>query len=45
MTTRDEYLWAVPGVIDIPATLRTFSSRILDFRPNVWTTQCRRVRC
>ena len=38
LTTRDEYLSAVPGITDIPATLRTFSSRILDFQPNSWTT-------
>ncbi|WP_231123004.1 hypothetical protein, partial [Mycobacterium asiaticum] len=28
----------VPGVTDVPATLRTFSSRILDFQPHSWTT-------
>jgi methylthioxylose transferase len=38
LTTRDEYLWQVAGITDIPATLRTFSSRILDFQPNSWTT-------
>lgn len=38
LTTRDEYLWEVPGVTDIPTTLRTFSSRILDFQPSSWTT-------
>ncbi|WP_204804274.1 hypothetical protein [Mycobacterium riyadhense] len=38
LTTRDEYLWQVPGVTDIPTTLRTFSSRILDFQPNSWVT-------
>ncbi|OBI80563.1 hypothetical protein [Mycobacterium asiaticum] len=38
LTGRDEYLWEVPGVTDIPATLRTFSSRILDFQPHSWTT-------
>ncbi|OSC42570.1 hypothetical protein [Mycobacterium decipiens] len=38
LTTKDEYLWQVPGITDIPATLRTFSSRILDFQPNSWTT-------
>ncbi|AGL26021.1 integral membrane protein [Mycobacterium tuberculosis CAS/NITR204] len=38
MTTRDEYLWQVPGIADIPATLRTFTSRILDFQPNSWVT-------
>jgi hypothetical protein len=38
LTTRDEYLSQVPGITDIPATVRTFSSRILDFQPNSWTT-------
>ncbi|OBF24487.1 hypothetical protein A5725_06600 [Mycobacterium kubicae] len=38
LTTRDEYLFAVPGITDIPATLRTFASRILDFQPNSWVT-------
>lgn len=38
LTTRDEYLWQVPGIADIPATLRTFTSRILDFQPNSWVT-------
>ncbi|OBK93384.1 hypothetical protein A5645_20890 [Mycobacterium asiaticum] len=38
LTGRDEYLWEVPGVTDVPATLRTFSSRILDFQPHSWTT-------
>ncbi|BBZ45945.1 hypothetical protein [Mycobacterium parmense] len=38
LTTRDEYLSAVPGVTDIPAALRTFAGRILDFQPNSWTT-------
>jgi hypothetical protein len=33
-----EYLKEVPGITDIPATLRTFSSRILDFQPDSWTT-------
>ena len=33
LTTKDEYLWQVPGITDIPATLRTFSSRIVDFQP------------
>lgn len=48
LTTRDEYLWQVPGIADIPATLRTFTSRILDFQPNSWVTHVsghRRVRC
>ncbi|MDT5221756.1 MAG: methylthioxylose transferase [Mycobacterium sp.] len=38
LTTRDEYLHEVPGVADIPATLRTFSSRIVDYQPHSWTT-------
>lgn len=38
LTTRDEYLSQVGTITDIPATLRTFSSRILDFQPNSWTT-------
>jgi hypothetical protein len=38
LTTRDEYLLQVPSITDIPATVRTFSSRILDFQPNSWTT-------
>ncbi|MBV8785102.1 MAG: hypothetical protein JOZ00_00250 [Mycobacterium sp.] len=38
LTTKDEYLSQVGSVTDIPATLRTFSSRILDYQPNSWTT-------
>lgn len=38
LTTRDEYLSQVPGITDIPATLRTFASRIVDFQPNSWVT-------
>ena len=38
LTTRDEYLSQVASITDIPATVRTFSSRILDFQPNSWTT-------
>lgn len=38
LTTRDEYLHEVPGITDIPRTVRTFSSRILDFQPHSWTT-------
>lgn len=38
LTGRDEYLWEVPGITDIAATMRTFSSRILDFQPHSWTT-------
>ncbi|QWF81890.1 hypothetical protein HUW46_05324 [Amycolatopsis sp. CA-230715] len=32
-----EYLHEVPGITDIPAMLRGFSSRILDFQPDSWT--------
>ena len=38
LTTQDEYLHEVPGVHDIGTMLRTFSSRILDFQPDSWTT-------
>lgn len=38
LATRDEYLWEVPGITDIPATLRTFAGRIVDFQPDSWTT-------
>jgi hypothetical protein len=38
LTTRDEYLSQVPTITDIPAAVRTFSSRILDFQPNSWVT-------
>jgi hypothetical protein len=38
LTTKDEYLAQVPGITDIPAVLRTFSSRILDYQPNSWVT-------
>jgi len=38
LTDKDEYLAQVPGITDIPQTLRTFSSRILDFQPNSWIT-------
>jgi hypothetical protein len=38
LTTRDEYLSQVPGITDIAAAVRTFSSRILDFQPSSWTT-------
>ena len=38
LTDKNEYLPQVPGITDIPATLRTFSSRILDFQPNSWIT-------
>ena len=36
---RYEYLPQVRLVTDIPATVRTFSSRIPDFHPNSWITQ------
>ncbi|WP_439651188.1 hypothetical protein [Nocardia panacis] len=35
---RNEYLREVGGVTDIPAMLRGFSGRILDFQPDSWTT-------
>ncbi|MGO9381063.1 MAG: hypothetical protein ACLP4W_02945 [Mycobacterium sp.] len=38
LTTRDEYLSQVPSITDIPAAVRTFSSRILDYQPNSWVT-------
>ncbi|QLL08218.1 hypothetical protein [Mycobacterium vicinigordonae] len=38
LTTRDEYLHEVPGVTDIPATVRGFAARIVDFQPHSWTT-------
>ncbi|MFC0547201.1 hypothetical protein [Kutzneria chonburiensis] len=38
LTSRDEYLHEVPGVTDIGAMLRSFSTRILDFQPDSWTT-------
>jgi len=38
LTTRDEYLSQVPTITDIPAAVRTFSSRILDYQPNSWVT-------
>lgn len=38
LTARHEYLRQVPGITDIPAALRTFSSRILDFQPDSWIT-------
>jgi hypothetical protein len=38
LTTGDEYLSQVPTITDIPAAVRTFSSRILDYQPNSWTT-------
>ncbi|MEV5649497.1 hypothetical protein AB0L57_14715 [Nocardia sp. NPDC052254] len=38
LTTTHEYLHEVGGVHDIPAMLRGFSGRILDFQPDSWTT-------
>jgi hypothetical protein len=38
LTARHEYLRQVPTVTDIPAAVRTFSSRILDFQPDSWIT-------
>ncbi|OBG25566.1 hypothetical protein [Mycobacterium sp. 852002-51057_SCH5723018] len=38
LTTRDEYLSQVPTITDIPAAVRTFAGRIVDYQPNSWTT-------
>jgi hypothetical protein len=38
LTIPQEYLHEVPGITDIPRMLREFSSRILDFQPQSWTT-------
>jgi hypothetical protein len=38
LATTHEYLRQVPTVTDIPAAVRTFASRILDFQPNSWIT-------
>ncbi|TQC48926.1 hypothetical protein EEB14_12600 [Rhodococcus sp. WS4] len=38
LTSTDEYLHEVPGITDIPATLRVFADRILDLQPDSWTT-------
>ena len=38
LTTRDEYLSQVPTITDIPAAVRTFSGRIVDYQPNSWVT-------
>ncbi|WP_309240925.1 hypothetical protein [Nocardia sp. BSTN01] len=38
LTTMHEYLHEVGGVHDIPAMLRGFSDRILDYQPDSWTT-------
>jgi methylthioxylose transferase len=38
LTGPDEYLHEVPGVTDIGATIAGFAGRILDHRPDSWTT-------
>ncbi|MBP2326703.1 hypothetical protein JOF56_007088 [Kibdelosporangium banguiense] len=38
LTSQDEYLSEVGGITDIGLMLRTFSSRILDFQHDSWTT-------
>lgn len=38
LTTEHEYLDEVPGVTDVGAMLREFSSRILDYQPDSWAT-------
>ncbi|RSN31755.1 hypothetical protein DL990_17470 [Amycolatopsis sp. WAC 01416] len=38
LTTEHEYLHEVPEITDIPKMLNEFSSRILDFQPDSWTT-------
>lgn len=38
LADKDEYLPQVPSITDIPKTVRTFSSRILDFQPDSWIT-------
>ena len=38
LATKDEYLSEVGGVTDVPAMLRGFTGRILDFQPDSWTT-------
>jgi hypothetical protein len=38
LTTGPEYLHEVAGVTDIPTMLRGFTTRILDFQPDSWTT-------
>jgi methylthioxylose transferase len=38
LNTRHEYLHEVPGVTAVPDMLRDFTSRILDFQPDSWTT-------
>lgn len=38
LVTKDEYLSEVDGITDVPAMLRGFAGRILDFQPDSWTT-------
>jgi hypothetical protein len=38
LTTPEEYLSQVRSITDIPATLRTFASRIRDYQPDSWVT-------
>ncbi|WP_236650165.1 hypothetical protein [Kutzneria albida] len=38
LARKDEYLHEVGGITDIGAMLRGFSARILDFKPDSWTT-------
>lgn len=38
LTAQAEYLTEVPGVADTGVMLREFTSRILDFQPDSWTT-------
>jgi len=38
LATEHEYLSEVGGVTDVPAMLRGFAGRILDFQPDSWTT-------
>jgi hypothetical protein len=38
LTTRHEYLTEVDAVRDVPAFLRGFTDRILDFQPDSWAT-------
>lgn len=38
LVTEDEYLSEVGGVTDVPAMLRGFAGRIVDFQPDSWTT-------
>lgn len=38
LTEPSEYLSEVPGIHDIPSALAGFSSRILDYQPDSWST-------